>query len=263
MRKIFSVLIILGFIAAAVIIYTAYKLSGIFSPVPDLEPEMAIEATPTPAYLKVALDSGSYSLLFYRVKPDETVRLVPNFSQKLSARTAKTERNCRVITNAGFYTPDARPIGLFQISDNTIGSFAENPTFNAFVSKSASGGYAIGNPLPTEKTDWIFQTGPLLIRDHQVLSLKIINDENARRMVAATTGDGNLILMMFFDENLTTDGPKLAQLPEFIRAADKTFKLNIRNAVNLDGGSAAAFLSIEGSIPEITGVGSFLCIAEK
>jgi exopolysaccharide biosynthesis protein len=71
-----------------------------------------------------------------------------------------------------------------------------------------------------------------------------------------------MIIISIFDERQVNTGPLLSDLPEIVGEASNKYGLNIKNAVNLDGGACSAFISGSTALPELVRSGSFLCIRD-
>jgi uncharacterized protein YigE (DUF2233 family) len=262
MRKIFIFLSVIIIICGLISYIAVIKFTEIFSLFTAISPGITPQVSEKVIkYQKISVEAESFSVIYAQVNKNQTATLIPNFSPKLSAKNAKAQHECQTITNAGFYAKDDQPIGSFIIGGQSYGNFLTSRTFNGFVSKSLTNDYFITDSNFDTPSDWTFQTGPLLILNKKSLTLKIQDDESARRTVAATNTDNQIILLMFFDENQTTKGPLLANLPKYVSEADRILDLNITSAVNLDGGTASVFLQDADGIPEISNVGAFLCIA--
>ena len=79
-------------------------------------------------------------------------------------------------------------------------------------------------------------------------------------MAAAKTMDNELLFLTVYSGDSVFDGPLLADLPLVIEKISDEEKLDIAEAINLDGGSASSFYQGETTISELTPVGSLFCI---
>lgn len=188
------------------------------------------------------------------------VKLINNLDKKLTAQQAKKEYNCRVLTNAAFYTKENKHVGLFVIEDSILRSANQNDLFDSFLTINS---FLTPRITRTEPIDLVsgIQSGPLLIENGRTIRLSIIRDKEARRVVAAITGDNKLMFLVFFNSNSFFSGPMLADLPGEVKKYSDEHDLNIADAINLDGGSASAFLSDNIQLSELSPVGSFFCIS--
>lgn len=188
------------------------------------------------------------------------VSLYPNFEEKLTSRNAKKEKDCIALTNAGFYLENREPIGLFVSQGVTINPFSKNRLFNGVFSIDENGMAQITSSGTDKKTISAVQTGPVLLKEDvpQKVSGNLINKE--RRMVAGITKDGEIVFITFFQKDSAYLGPTLEKLPELILAFEQKTGIDITDAVNLDGGTASAFLTDNVSLGEISLIGSYFCI---
>jgi len=154
--------------------------------------------------------------------------------------------------NGGFYDTANKPLGLFRIGETVLAKQIQSNLLNGFLSDDG-----ITVAVPTGR--FVLQSGPLLIQRGNPLPLKIQNDEHARRMVAAKTGEGFLFLTVYKEDSVF-EGPLLADLPKVIQKINTKENLGIVDAINLDGGSASAFKNAETTLSELTPVGSLFCI---
>ena len=77
-------------------------------------------------------------------------------------------------------------------------------------------------------------------------------------MVVGITKKGETIFLVLYDPENTWSGPKLADTPGVLSGVIE--RLQLTDALNLDGGSASAFIRGDLSLEELTSVGSFFCV---
>ena len=75
----------------------------------------------------------------------------------------------------------------------------------------------------------------------------------------ATTKEGKVIFIVAYTKGNPLSGPRLTELPEIIDELSKNAKLDIVDALNLDGGSHSAFLTKSFQLTEISTIGSYFC----
>jgi exopolysaccharide biosynthesis protein len=197
------------------------------------------------------------------VKIDKTskVNLIPNFDLKLTSTGVIGSNNCQILVNGGFYTTDYKPLGMFYSQNNLIRSYQKNSLIDAVFSQDLENNNLINFDKPEEDSSkWIIQTGPMLVYNKEKLNIKIRDDKNARRIIGAIDANNNLIFMAMFSENNPYSGPLLADLPDIILEINSKEKLEIIKAVNLDGGSASAFITNNTKLSELSTLGSSFCI---
>lgn len=200
-----------------------------------------------------------YGYVLYKVKKGDRINLIPNFAKKMTSVSVKKDYDCRLTVNAGFYDKKDRPIGLFRNFDGRISPQQKNNLLNGFLSVDRKNRPLITDYIGDNFEGLALQSGPLLINNSGVYSLKIIDDEGARRSVAAVS-DQDLYFMSVFKKDTLLDGPYLADLPGIIMEIGKRENIKFEAALNLDGGAASAFLSAEANLQEMTNVGGFFCI---
>lgn len=204
----------------------------------------------------IAWHGESYLYNFFTVSSDSKVTLIPNFTKKLTSTKIIKDEACAAGINAGFYTRENRPIGLFKTGKLSY-PVTNNELFIGFISLT-SNKISIGRNEPTNTT-WAFQSGPLLLEDGQTLTLSLEHDEPARRMVLATAGQQTYAITIYGEDNEDT-GPHLEDLANIVSEISKKEQLGLQAAVNLDGGHHSTFFSEGVHIQESQPVGSLLCV---
>lgn len=229
-------------------------------------PRVTVETVPTPTespkeevtlVATVTVNGKQYAYSYFIVGKPENLTLLSNFTKPKDAQTLQSDYGCTSVINGGFYDKSNKPLGYFQSGDKVLGQRLESALFNGFV-WAASGSAVISTELPRNTFDFALQTGPMLLFNGEMLSLAINNDSSARRMVAAKNDE--LIFLTVYDRDSVFDGPLLEDLPEIIKAISEKERLDISEAINLDGGSASVFYNEETSLSELTPVGSIFCL---
>lgn len=207
--------------------------------------------------------SDSIQSSFIIVKNTSKISLHPNFIDKLSVNEAKEKLNCTALVNGGFYAISkdeeriATPLGLFISDGNKLGNARSSTLFNGFFSVDEKPSITYSAP---EESKNVIQTGPVLIKEGKTLTLSLARDENARRIVAAITEAGDIIFMTFYDRSSLASGPKLADVPKLVKQVSDDNNLEIKDAINLDGGNHSAFITEEVQLTDIATPGSYFCI---
>lgn len=226
-------------------------------------PQVLPTPTPTPipqtlnTLPTVSFKGNTFSYSFFRA-PGSSFILIPNFEDRQSFEAITTANGCTAAINGGFYQENNTPLGWFVAEGKTIASPIQSTLFNAFLSIGREGAATIGQEASSAYFG--LQAGPRLIENAEPRTLRILNDEAARRSVIATTSEGKTVLLSIFSAEQVFDGPLLADLPEIVSRISAKQALGIKNAMNLDGGSASAFYSGEARLGELTYVGSVLCV---
>lgn len=195
---------------------------------------------------------------WFSVKPNEKMELFSNVDDKLTSHDAKETYSCEKIVNAGFYSKENEHIGLFKNHEGTVSEYQTNSLFNGVFTKDTKGQFAISTDV--QSADIALQTGPILVQNSEPLELNLKSDKAARRTVAAINSDGDLIFFVFYDSQSVFNGPYLRELPQMVLDASDDFELNIVDAINLDGGSASAFITDNVNLRELSPIGGFFCI---
>lgn len=234
------------------------------NPIPEVTPVVepsTVVPVPTPfSGIKYSVDNQPFRVLPFTVTNPEAISLIPNFAEKASSVSIAENNQCTVLTSAGFYTTDNKPIGLFISDGKQYNGFQSNALLNGFFSVSANGNAEIGNQIPEKTSRIALQSGPLLITNRVANTLSIRDDEHARRIVAAQTHESTIGFLALTGEENTFDGPLLADVPKHLREIEKLLGITIAHALNLDGGSASVFIAKGISLTELTPVGSFFCV---
>jgi uncharacterized protein YigE (DUF2233 family) len=260
MKYIYSILLVVSIVVAVI----WYSLFGAVRSLKDLKNvSIGIEnnVSPTPMNIGISLryDNQDYTVVIYTVHPSEHVYLLPNFSEKKSSSIVAGEHLCSMLSNGGFYTPDSKPLGFFALGDEVLTQKITSATFNGFFWKDAQAFHIHFND-PDQTPDWIIQSGPLIIIEGNPTKLHITNDETKRRMIVALNSSGIPIFLSVFTKDQANSGPLLSDLPQIIDRINSQENLYLMWALNLDGGSASAFISPEISLSELKPVGSFFCV---
>jgi uncharacterized protein YigE (DUF2233 family) len=219
----------------------------------SVEPTDTITITPKPQEKLTGIQSS-----WFVVHDISKLKLHSNLIDKLSAADFKEQNSCESLVNGGFFSEKNEHIGLFIEDGKTIQKEQTNSLFNGYFSaltRTAS----ISKDRPTGPR-FALQTGPILIKDDQVYTLKLMRDEKARRMVAAITEDGNVIFLTFYEASSLAQGPKLVDLPQLVEKLSDENALKIVDAINLDGGNHSAFISNEVQLTDIQTPGSYFCV---
>lgn len=189
----------------------------------------------------------------------ESVELYPNFEEKLSSREARKKEGCRTLVSGGLYTKEGRPIGLFVSKKKKLRGEIEHLLYNGIFGVAGKEAFISGSP-PQEEMRFAVQSGPILFKDGAPQDLDLESDKEARRVVAAITGEGKVVFLTIYNTESAYLGPLLKDLPKVLVDVEEKTGLDFVAAINLDGGTASAFLTEEVQLAEIAPVGSYFCI---
>lgn len=252
----------LWFLGALVFIIAAF---GVFS----IRPETKVLGTnsvespaPTPEYKnQVTFDFNGKRItgVWYKVADPFNLYLVANFNDKKSAVDVFEAKNCRFLSDAGFYMKDSTPTGLFISEGTQIKGFYENKLFDGVLSVNYLGTPRITRVVPGDNLRIAVQTGPILKENIDYQNLIISEDKEARRVIAGVTGTNELYFVVFYEKISAYLGPNLSDMPEVLRMFERNSGITFADAINLDGGSASAFYTEGFSLSELSPVGAFFC----
>ena len=229
---------------------TSRKLSDTpVSPTPDVE-----------GISVVTLGEDKFAYAILKVRDTEVVDLKPNFSEQKITEELMNEKICKYLVNAGFYQKDFTPIGLFIVNGKVIKKEIKSETFNGFFTIDSEGFPTVGSKLPSVPLKYGLQSGPLLILNSKLQELKITNDDNARRIIAAIGRDNRIVFIVIYNANFVFSGPNLAALPSLLQEIAKLENEIFISAINLDGGSASSFWGEGINLIELSPIGSYFCI---
>lgn len=203
-----------------------------------------------------AQNAGGYEIKFFKLR--EGVVLYDNTLRKFTMDEILEEKKCVKLINAGFYKKIEGKnslIGYFRNSAGILSNFEENRILNGFVN--------INKPSITtklgESSNLSFQTGPILIFDREKKNINISFDKNSRRMIAFMDEKQNMYFAVIYKKDSVFLGPTLEELSQIVFDFGGREKIDIVNAINLDGGSASFYYDGQTKLIELNFVGSYLC----
>lgn len=209
-------------------------------------------ASPLPSPSPVLQAFGQYRYALLEVEETGKLKLFSNLVKKQEAQLLKEVNNCQALVNAGFYDEKDQHLGWFVSEGKEISPAQTNRLFNGFLTVSDDGAIIDFEPRPGSVG---LQSGPVLVYDGKPLKLTIKDDQPRRRVVAALTRDQQLIFLVILANQSDYAGPLLSETPKLLLALNP----EIVAAINLDGGSASAFLTAAVSLRESRPIGGFFC----
>lgn len=213
-------------------------------------------ASPLPSPSPSLAEYGSYRYALQTIADPARLRLFSNLSERLTSGELLVKRQCRVLVNAGFYDTANRHLGWFLSGGREISPVRINRLFDGYIFFQG-GGVNIGFEKQ-DKADWGFQSGPMLIYDAKPLKLNIKDDQPRRRIVAGTNRENELVFLAIVSPESDYSGPLLSDLPKIVKGIDP----GLTAAINLDGGSASAFINETVVLKEYQPVGGYFCYTE-
>ena len=208
--------------------------------------------------LDLEYKEGSLRVVWAEVKDQSKLSLGLNLKEKVTGGELYEKNNCDVLVNGGFYSKEGEPIGLFVTEGKTVKRFQQNNLFNGVLGVNKNGQAEIAAKAGEYKE--AVQTGPLLVKDGTYRELSIKNDEPERRMVALITGEGKLLFLSFYNPASYYMGPNLEDVPGLLKSFENKTGIEVKDVINLDGGTASALYSEGISLTELRPIGSFFCV---
>ena len=205
--------------------------------------EVTQEKLPAIEAEKIVLETNgvSYSYFYYLVPDKEDVLYINNLSEKKETSEIYLQNKCNLAINAGFYTKQDTPLGLLMIDNKLLSSEIKNsPLLNGFVYKKKEK-LIVSDSFDSSGADFVFQSGPLLkIDGEEVATLQ--NDVMARRVILLNLSEDKTAVIVVYNSNSYFSGPTLDELGLVLTDFEEKSGYLVINAINLDGGTASAFL---------------------
>lgn len=210
----------------------------------------ALPSLPSP--MPIMQTFGNYQYAVFAVSDLPRLKLFSNLDKKQEASLLKQANNCEALINAGFYDEKDQHLGWFVSEGKEISPARTNRLFNGFLTVSDGGAIIDFEPRPGSVG---VQSGPVLVYDGKPLKLTIKDDQPRRRVAAAITRNNQLLFLTILSSRSDYAGPLLAETPKLLLGIES----EIVSAINLDGGSASAFLTPEVSLAEYQPIGGYFC----
>ena len=188
-------------------------------------------------HLQQTVSDGSSAVTLHVVTFDRkkcTLAVVDNPRGDLDLATAMRARGALAGTNGGYFHPDRTPLGLV-VSDGKMIHPPESAKLLSGIIAVKNGSAVLMRPIsfePWSGFSQALQAGPFLI-DHG----KAVSGLNATRSAARTAvlTDAGGVRALMISEPVT-----LAELGEILASVPVAPGVQIRRALNLDGGSSTA-----------------------
>lgn len=214
-----------------------------------------IQPTSTPSVYEEKTMKSSFVI----IDNPSNIKLFSNISEKSTTLEIQNTKKCRILVNGGFYTEENRHIGLFQTDEvTTLNNFLVHNLFNGVFRIKDNDGFITKKSI--EESRIALQAGPILVENGLEKNLSLVRDENARRIVVAVTNNNKVIFMVFYGGQSLISGPLLKDLPSLVLELSQKENLQVKDALNLDGGSHSAFITSEVQLTEIQPMGSYFCV---
>lgn len=210
--------------------------------------------------VEIKVGENTFKAFYLKVSNAQEITLIPNFKEKETARSIFEKGKCKSLISGGFYTPEGSPTGLFISEGKETKRYVSSSLTNAVYSINDFETPRITREVPRDHLRVALQAGPLLIENSFVQNLRLVRDEEARRVVIGVTGENETYFLVFYSPGSVFTGPTLDSLPEALETFEEESGIDLADAMNLDGGTATAFYSSEIQLSEATPVGSFFCV---
>lgn len=258
MKKILTALLLIAGLLAIVLV-TPRFFGEKSDPSPTRIPAAYGAADKAAKLFDINLENEKYSVVLISVEDNQALSLIANFEEKLTSDEIASKYNCRAVVNGGFYLENSKPAGFFISNNRELKGWSENKLFNGVLSVNDFEVARITAGKPRDNLRWGFQTGPIIRENGKSVKLFLGNDKNARRIVAAVDGENKLSFLVFYNPDQIFDGPRLQDLPKGLEILEQQADTEFADAVNLDGGTASAFIAGSVKLTELTPIGSALC----
>jgi hypothetical protein len=204
---------------------------------------------------------GKFRTAWEVIPSDAVIRVGINQELLYSSQQLMDQNACRVLTSAAFYDKNNQPLGLLQDNEATLSAWRENELFHGLVGVDlVDGAYSISSDATGRRWKWAVQAGPIVWQDEGPVHFPLSADQSARRVVAGVTADNQLVLLSIMAEDSLYLGPLLGDLPNLLGEWQTATGVVLKSALNLDGGTASAFLSPTLKLRELKPIGSYICV---
>ena len=193
----------------------------------------------------------------------ENIYLIPNYKQKLKSNELMQENECIGGINGGFYGTNDEPIGWLLVEGKLLNEAKDSQLFNGYILLDNKGKLYISQSMKKGDIKYGLQTGPMLINNKIPEVLNMAEDRLSRRSVMVEEIGGKVSFISVFNDQNYESGPTLGDLGGIIKEIANLEKIDINNAINLDGGRASAIYTKTDNITETEHVGSWWCIKEE
>lgn len=212
------------------------------------------------ALIEVEIADKKYRLAWEIIEKLSQVDVGINDDLASSSAFLKEDNNCTIFTSGGFYQTTGKPIGLIISKGKTVSNYEQNQLFNGVVGLTTQGLTIHRGSIDLPNFSWALQAGPIVWENYKPVDLRLNKDQDARRIVAAVTDSGALLLAVVTAYDSVYSGPLLEDLPSIVAKLEETAQISIKSAMNMDGGTASAYFGTELILKELKPIGSFVCV---
>ncbi|MBI3397149.1 phosphodiester glycosidase family protein [Candidatus Woesebacteria bacterium] len=202
----------------------------------------------------------NYRISWFKVDDIGLLNLIPNFKEKKEFNEIAVAENCKAASNGGFYTKEDSPTGLFITGGKVMKKWEKTDFLNGVFVVDNNNKAFIGDKGPGGEVKIALETGPIIKRNSQLKVLSVANDKRARRVLVGITKAEEVYFFVIYDSTSYYLGPYLVETGKMVQMIENSLKISLRDVLNLDGGSASAFLNDGILLTEATPVGSIFCL---
>lgn len=209
--------------------------------------------------LALHMESGDFRLAWELIPSTDEVVVGINPDLVYSSRQLVEKYGCRILTSGAFYNSDNQPLGLLVNQGATLSAWRNNVLLHGVIGQNKDG-VVILRDMSNQIWLWAVQAGPIVWQDGQSITLSLTTDQEARRVVAGITEQGQLVLMVIVGKDSLYGGPLLTNVAEVLNEWQQITGIVLKSALNLDGGTASAFISPTFALRELKPIGSYICV---
>lgn len=210
-------------------------------------------------YEDISYDGTEFRVGYFLVNDASRIYLYKNSDNKTSYEFKKDE-NCEFLINGGYYKADHTLTGLVISEYEKLYPYVNSSLSNAVFSINDFATPRITKDIPEDRLRVAMQVGPMIKENGSYVKLNLKKDEEARRSIAAVTGDNQAVFLSIYKKDSVYFGPYLEKVSEILKEFEEKSQISLADAMNLDGGTASTFISDDLNLPEASFVGTFICI---
>lgn len=233
------------------------------SPTPTVAPTsllgLAINET---ALLPIQLGTQSYRAAWVVIDHPDLVRIGINPDLASGSGALAADHQCPILTSAAFYDTQNQPMGLLVSGGRQLSEYQQNQLFNGVMGWHDNELHLEEDEAETRDWQWAVQAGPVIWRQGNPVTLRLKTDQSARRVMMVKTTTGKLVLITMVAEDSLFGGPTLAEVPELLTVVQPLVGEKFADGLNLDGGTASAYLTSAVALKELKPIGSYICAPE-
>ncbi len=210
------------------------------------------------SYVPPTESETKYKTNWLIVRDIKKINFYSNLQDKLASNEIINKHLCSYLVSGGYYTKEDNPIGLFIENGEIKNQAINNNLINGYF--YINNGKAQISSAPPTSAQIALQAGPLLMKDNQFLPIVGANDNHDRRVLVSILENGNIAFLVMYDKKSPLSGPALSEVANVLETLQKNSSIDVKDVLNLDGGSASAFITDQIKLTELSRIGSYFCI---